>query len=216
MRLLSFTAAMICCWLSAPAQADTSNRYRVDAGSTRNVNMTLCYDRVDLAVRGDGDTDLDFLVRDNTGTPVHVDPDPTDVTFATLRPAGSSCQIYTLSIINYGTVYNDVVVSLTDRGESLAARARQRDRRVAIHNHTSETFEKIFFSNTETKSWGPDQLGSSVQRARTSRTFDIDDRTGACRFDIKARTVSGREYTSMNVDVCAVSAVEFGTDYSHR
>ncbi len=214
-RLSLVLAGLACGSLATEAAADTSERYRVNAKSTRNVDLALCYSQVDLAARGDGDTDLDFVVRDNTGQLVHVDPDDTDVTFATLRPRGTGCPVYSLSIVNHGDVYNDVTVSLTDRGPALAARTDGRDRRVAIHNHTAETFASIFFSNTGQNTWGPDRLGTDVQRARSNRTFNIDDRTGACRFDIKARTTSGREYVSRDVNVCAVSAVEFGSDYSH-
>lgn len=88
--------------------------------------------------------------------------------------------------------------------------AAQQDRRIAVHNHLREPIYFLYWSNTATDDWGSDQLGDDVLMPGNRQVFDIDDGSGACRFDFKVVTKTGKEYTRANVDVCVESSVEFG------
>ncbi len=90
---------------------------RIDANGERDVNLNLCSPSVYLQARGDGDTDLDFWVYDERGNQVHSDTDSTDLTFATLRNGRSSgnCVDWRLHVRNFGNVYNQLSVTLTDQ-----------------------------------------------------------------------------------------------------
>jgi hypothetical protein len=95
----------------------TTQSVRSDANSNSSYSLNLCAPSVYLEVRGDGDTDLDFWVTDPSGNEVHADTDSTDITFATLNTgrAYGSCATYRLRIRNYGDVYNQVEIKLTDQ-----------------------------------------------------------------------------------------------------
>lgn len=195
--------------------------YRADANASRDIDLSLCSSSVYVKVKGDGDTDLDFTIKDNRGNVVHRDFDSTDLTFVTLTPrVASGCVTYVLTVQNRGSVFNDFVVTLEDRGTAApaapVAAAGGKDRRIAIHNHTAEAFRGVFYSNTAEGKYGANRLtGGTLIRAGSNRTFDIDDGSGACHFDIKVETVSGRDYHKSDIDVCKESSVEFGTEFSH-
>lgn len=210
--VLIATVASLC---SAAAAQQTSN-YRVEARDTDAVILNLCSNEIEVYVDGDGDTDLDFVIRDNNGRVVHEDRDGTDLTIATVRPRrpAGGCVNYTLYVSNLGDVYNRYEVRLTGRDAPTRGSADRQNRQIAIHNHTAESFVSLRWSNTAENTWGPNRLASTMG-ARTNRTVTVDDGTGSCRFDIMVRTASGREYTKSNIDVCAVSTVEFGTEISH-
>jgi hypothetical protein len=90
---------------------------RSEAESTQTWTLNLCAPSVYLEVRGDGDTDLDFWVYDESGREVHSDTDSTDITFATLNSGRGygSCAEFELRIHNYGEVYNQVEIKLTEQ-----------------------------------------------------------------------------------------------------
>jgi hypothetical protein len=104
------------------AKAPARNRVatqsvRSEADSSQTYTLNLCAPSVYLEVRGDGDTDLDFWVYDESGREVHSDTDGTDITFATLNSGRSngSCAEFQLRIHNYGSVYNQVEIKLTEQ-----------------------------------------------------------------------------------------------------
>ena len=102
--------------LSATAQA-SEQTYRVDATSESTIDISVCSSAVYLQANGDGDTDLDFWLYDNSGNLVHSDTDSTDITFATLSSGRGygSCSSFQLRIHNYGSVYNQVEITLTEQ-----------------------------------------------------------------------------------------------------
>lgn len=95
----------------------TTRTITSSAGSNDTYSLNLCAPSVHLEIRGDGDTDLDFWISDAAGRVVHSDTDSTDLTFATISTGLSrgQCAAYDLRIRNYGNVYNNVAVTLTDR-----------------------------------------------------------------------------------------------------
>lgn len=96
------------------AEGSGPGEYRANANSSTVVNLPIC-GRQRLEVRGDGDTDLDFTVRDGAGDTVHSDFDLTDITFATLE-APEDCSTFTMEVENLGDVFNVFSVALTEAG----------------------------------------------------------------------------------------------------
>jgi hypothetical protein len=95
----------------------SNTSFRIDASSTKDLTMTLCAPQVYVEARGDGDTDLDFWVYDENGKQVHTDTDSTDITFVTLNSgrARGSCIDYTMRVQNFGDVYNQLALTLTEQ-----------------------------------------------------------------------------------------------------
>ncbi|MEM7780222.1 MAG: hypothetical protein AAF697_07530 [Pseudomonadota bacterium] len=97
---------------AALAEGSGAGTYRAEANASIRVNLPVC-GATRLEVRGDGDTDLDFTVSDESGDPIHNDVDLSDVTFADLAPAGE-CETYDLRVDNLGGVYNEFTIALVD------------------------------------------------------------------------------------------------------
>lgn len=108
-KTLGFAAAAIAAVIgtAAPAAAAVST-YRANAHDARLITLTV-YRPATLVVRGDTDTDLDFVVYNSRGYIVHEDNDYTDWTVTTLRPG-----TYTLRVSNLGDVYNAFTVALSE------------------------------------------------------------------------------------------------------
>lgn len=197
------TAGALALATAAAAQAQT---YRVDANGERDITLKLCGSQVRVEVRGDGDTDLDFLITNPAGKAVHSDVDNTDWTVATIENSSGGCHDYTLHVENYGRVYNEFTVRLTEIGR---AAGDGRNRRVSVHNHTGETIYYVYWSNTGDDSWREDRLGSDVLLDDEEWDVEVDDGSGACRFDFKVRTASSREVVRNNINVCETTIIDF-------
>lgn len=91
---------------------------------------------------------------------------------------------------------------------AVSAPAQSRDglnRRVRIHNNTGWTMTHFYASDSRITSWQEDMLGSSVLAAGRSIMMNIDDGSGACLYDFKARFSNGEELTRFNVNVCQIA-----------
>jgi hypothetical protein len=89
-----------------------------------------------------------------------------------------------------------------------AAAGQSRDgynRRVRIHNQTGWTMTHFYASDSRVDDWQEDMLGSSVLAAGSSIVMNIDDGSGACLYDFKARFTNGQELTRFNVNVCQIA-----------
>lgn len=93
--------------IAAPASA-AFGTFRAEAHSTRSIALDV-RNTTTVVVRGDTDTDLDFVIVNSRGQIVHQDNDYTDWTAARLSPGS-----YTLRVSNLGNVYNAFTVSLPD------------------------------------------------------------------------------------------------------
>ncbi len=82
----------------------------------------------------------------------------------------------------------------------------QQNRRVRIINNTSYTMISFQASNVRRKSWEEDMLGRSVVRPGGSFVANINDGTGFCMFDLRAKFQGGRQAERRNVNVCSVSS----------
>lgn len=62
-----------------------------------------------VALKGDGDTDLDLLVFDENGNKVASDEDNTDTCIVEWTPRWTGK--FTIKVVNHGTVYNDFAIA---------------------------------------------------------------------------------------------------------
>ncbi len=198
--------------------------YRVEANGVHRVDLSICNPQVRIDIAGDGDTDLDYVITNSRGQTAHSDYGLTDRTSAVIRRAnGVECEEFDLTTTNLGGVYNLYQVSLTDLvldrtvpvavagkpGEVVYGSNDGNNRDISIVNDTGETIMYLYWSNVAANDWGEDRLGSGVLAAGLNWNVTVDDASGACRFDFKARLASGREIERRNVDVCAVYTVQF-------
>lgn len=209
--LLAALSALGTAFSATPALAQ-SDSYRVEANDSYSVDLTICNPEVYVSVRGDGDTDLDFTVRDPNGQTVHSDYDYTDITFFTLyRQARSGCETYQMDVRNLGNVWNRFSVDMetirADTASNSGTSSDGRNRAVSFVNNGKESVWYIYWANVASRDWGPDQLGSNVIVAGDSWQTTIDDGSGACRFNIRAVTRGGREILRNNVDVCSTYTI---------
>ena len=100
------------------------------------------------------------------------------------------------------------VLGATALGAAGAATAQSRDgynRQVRIHNQTGWTMTHFYASDSRVDSWQEDMLGSRVMGAGESWRMNIDDGSGACLYDFKARFSNGQELTRFGVNVCQIA-----------
>ena len=79
------------------------------------------------------------------------------------------------------------------------------NRHVDIVNKTGKTLSEFYASNTGSDDWEEDILGSDILEDGEVFDIDIDDGTGACKFDFKAVFTDGSSHVRRNVDVCSIS-----------
>jgi ABC-type glycerol-3-phosphate transport system substrate-binding protein len=86
------------------------------------------------------------------------------------------------------------------------------DRRVRIINATGVTMTHFYASNSGQDDWEEDILGQDVLRSGASVTINIDDGSGACLYDFKARFVDGDELERYRINVCQISEYRYTAD----
>lgn len=80
-----------------------------------------------------------------------------------------------------------------------------RNRRVAVVNAGNVIVESVFATSCTSRNWGPDMLGTKMMAVGQSMTFNFDDGSGTCCFDLRAKFQNGVQRTNMGVNVCDVS-----------
>ncbi len=86
--------------------------------------------------------------------------------------------------------------------------AQSRDghnRRVRIHNQTGWTMARFYASDSRAKSWAEDILGGDALASGRSWAVNIDDGSGACVYDFRARFTNGEELIRYRVNVCQIA-----------
>jgi hypothetical protein len=86
-----------------------------------------------------------------------------------------------------------------------ALSAHAADRRVTVVNKTKVTVVEFYASAVGTDHWEEDILGQDTLEPGDLVEIDIDDGSGACRFDFKAVFDDNDEVIKKKVDVCSVS-----------
>ncbi|WP_299191597.1 hypothetical protein [uncultured Erythrobacter sp.] len=211
--------------------------YRADANSKVTVNLRLC-DVTWVTVAGNGDTDLDFVVRAENGDVIHSNYDMTDVTAFSADP-GRKCSTFQLEVSNLGQVYNVFFVSTANGWEDAHAAAEAvadavaaaaeaaatetivdvpedtispdgANRNIALLNRSGEALTSIQWSNSAVVDWGENKLGDSGMLASGQQwNINVYDGSAACIFDFKGVTAGGREIAVTQINACEVTSVTF-------
>lgn len=79
------------------------------------------------------------------------------------------------------------------------------DRRVEVFNDSGVTVREFYASNVSRSTWEEDILGRNVLPPGRAVMINIDDGSGACRFDFRAVLDDGRRIEQRNVDVCRLA-----------
>ena len=96
-------------------------KYIVQGGTTETHDFRACGTAAQVDIRGDGDTDLDFVIRNSDGGIVHEDAGTSDATSVKLEGLLSDCEKFELEVTNIGTVYNAMMVVIEPEGADSAA-----------------------------------------------------------------------------------------------
>ncbi len=88
---------------------------------------------------------------------------------------------------------------------SAISAASAANRHVDITNATGMTMAEFYASATNADDWEEDILGSDTLADGEVFDVDIDDGTGACKFDFKAVFTDGTSHVRRSVDVCSIS-----------
>ena len=83
-----------------------------------------------------------------------------------------------------------------------SAEAQALNRRVRIINNTSYTMTSFQASNVQRRNWEEDMLGRSVIRPGGNFVANINDNSGFCMFDLRAKFQGGRQAERRNFNVC--------------
>lgn len=86
-----------------------------------------------------------------------------------------------------------------------ATQAEAVDRRVRIHNDTGMTLYKFYSTNTGSKKWGRDVMGTATLPTGNAMTLNFDNKEGYCEFDFRAIFADGTELTRQGVNVCQMA-----------
>ncbi len=89
------------------------------------------------------------------------------------------------------------------------ATAFAKDRTVTVINKTGFTMVAFHASAVGTNDWEENILGKDALPAGENVELDIDDGSGACRFDFKGVFKGGAEAVLAKVNVCEISDVTF-------
>lgn len=88
----------------------------IGAGATETVGFRACGTSAQVSARGDGDTDLDFIIRNADGAVVHESDDEADETSVELTGLLSDCEVFEIEVANLGQVYNAMMLVVEPEG----------------------------------------------------------------------------------------------------
>jgi hypothetical protein len=103
------------------------------------------------------------------------------------------------------SIFAAVAVMLVVASASFAGAQSRENRVMRVINRASSPIFHLYYSNVDRDNWGPDQLGF-FESIGTNRYEDInvDDGTGHCLYDLKAKLEDGRVVVTRNVNVCTL------------
>lgn len=91
-------------------------KYIVQASETQTIKFKACGTSARVTVTGDGDTDVDYVIRNSDGGIVHEDEEGGDTTRAELAGLLSDCEIFDMDLVNLGPVYNALMLVVEPKG----------------------------------------------------------------------------------------------------
>lgn len=91
-------------------------KYLIQGETTETHSFKACGTSAKVSVRGDGDTDLDFIIRNSDGGVVHEDDGTSDETSAELAGLLSDCETFEIEVTNLGSVYNAMMLVVEPKG----------------------------------------------------------------------------------------------------
>lgn len=98
-----------------------------------------------------------------------------------------------------------LALALTLASLALSGAAQAADRRVELVNAARVDLREFYASNTKRSSWEEDILGRDTLSPGESVMINIDDGSGACRFDFLAVMANGSKVEKRDVNVCEIS-----------
>ena len=102
-----------------------------------------------------------------------------------------------------------IVATLAAAGFLAVSAFTAANRKVDVVNDTGLTMSEFYASNTGADDWEEDILGSDTLDAGDTFEIDIDDGTGACKFDFKAVFTNGTSHVQRAINVCSVSTFTY-------
>jgi hypothetical protein len=95
-------------------------KYIIQGEATEKHSFKACGTSARVSARGDGDTDLDFVIRNADGGVVHEDAGTSDETSVELSGLLSNCEEFEIEVTNLGSVYNAMMLVVEPEGASSA------------------------------------------------------------------------------------------------
>ena len=92
---------------------------------------------------------------------------------------------------------------------AFAVPASAANRHVDVVNKSGKVLKHFYASTPDSDSWEDDILGRDVLEDGDSFDANIDDGSGACKFDFKGVFADGGSAVRKNVDVCQISTFTF-------
>ena len=102
-----------------------------------------------------------------------------------------------------------VVLALSATAIPAVPSAHAANRRVDIINKTGRSLTHFYASRVGTNDWEEDILGKDTLDNGETFEINIDDGSGACRFDFKAVFEGGSELIKKNINVCEISTFTY-------
>jgi hypothetical protein len=78
------------------------------------------------------------------------------------------------------------------------------DRHIQLTNTTRRTVVELFAAEIGSGDWRIDLLGEDFLPPGAIAVVDVEDKSGNCRFDLKAVFDDGSELIRRNVNICAL------------
>jgi hypothetical protein len=91
----------------------------------------------------------------------------------------------------------------------IAVSANAADRNVDLINKASKSIKGLYASRVSVNSWQENIVKGDPIKPGETQTVDVDDGSGACKFDFKAVFTDGSEAVNENVDVCQVTSITY-------
>lgn len=83
------------------------------------------------------------------------------------------------------------------------------DRKVTIKNATRFTMTEFYASTTGTSEWEEDILGADELLKGEEIEIDVDDGSGACKYDFMGVFDDGDKVVKKNINVCTTGTFTF-------